>query len=40
VRLRGKFERNVNDQAGVPPPSDDQGDLASYRIFLGYAQRF
>ena len=40
VRLRGRFERNVNDEAGVPPPPGDRGDLASYLIFLGYARRF
>ena len=40
VRLRGTFKRNVNDQNGVPGPTGDRGDLASYLIFLGYAHRF
>jgi hypothetical protein len=40
VRLRGTFKLNVNDQNGVPGPTGDRGDLASYLIFLGYAHRF
>ena len=40
VRLRGTFKPNLNDLNGGLPPRGDNGDLASYLIFLGYAYRF
>ena len=40
VRLRGKFVRSANDEAGIPGPDAVRGDLAAYLLYLGYAHRF
>jgi hypothetical protein len=42
LRVRGKFVRSANDEAGIPGPGPDgaRGDLASYLVYLGYAFRF
>jgi hypothetical protein len=42
VRLRGKFVRSANDEAGIPGPGPHgaRGDLASYLLYLGYSHRF
>jgi hypothetical protein len=42
LRLRGKFVRNANSEAGIPGSGPDgaSGDLASYLVYLGYSHRF
>jgi hypothetical protein len=42
LRLRGKFVRNANSEAGIPGsgPDGTTGDLASYLFYLGYSHRF
>jgi hypothetical protein len=41
VRLRGKFVRNANAEAGIAGAlTGNTGDLASYLLYLGYAHRF